>query len=124
MTAPQVEALMRRAHALVAEERAELSAGRFGEIGRIAEDKQALLAELEPALAASVATPALRADLEHLIAESRRNERLIEAARAGLATARRRIDAIMAVRGGAVAYARDGSTIASRAASERRSNRA
>ena len=119
-----LEPLIAEAHALLAEEREVLSTGRFAEIGRIGERKTALLGALEPAIAASPPTAELRTALERLIEESRRNERLIEAARAGLAAARRRIEGILATRRGDVAYAPDGSRISSRADSVRHTDRA
>jgi len=119
-----LERLIEDGHRLLAEERAILTAGRFDAISRITQAKQALLAELEPEVEHCRPTAALRLALERLIEESRRNERLIEAARAGLAAARRRIEAIVATRLGAVAYDKDGSVITSTADRQRDANRA
>ena len=53
--------------------------------------------------------------IKQLIEASRRNEQIIDAARQGLAYARRRIARIEEARKGAVAYGEDGGRIVSRA---------
>lgn len=113
--------LIAEGHALLREERAILSEARFGAMQRIITEKERLLADLDRAIedARRPPPPGVAEGLTGLIEESRRNERLIAAARAGLATARRRIEAILATRRGAVAYAPDGSPITARADGER-----
>jgi hypothetical protein len=53
--------------------------------------------------------------IRRVISAARRNEEIIAAARHGLAFARRRIDQLREMERGAVAYAEDGTRIASRA---------
>jgi hypothetical protein len=113
-----------RGRALLDRERALILAGRFDEIGLIAEEKLALLASLEVVMPRSSGTPPVREALDALISDSRHNERLIDAARRGLKSARRRIAAIVATRRGDVAYASDGSRIVSKADAAGKSSRA
>jgi len=124
MKAETLDEIIARGHALLGEERAALASGRFDRIEELTARKLALLDALEPAIGAGQGTRELRRRLEALIVESRRNEQLIGAARSGLSAARRRIEAIVATRRGAVAYAPDGSLITSKADNERRTNRA
>ena len=116
--------LIQQGHRLLERERRVLNDGRFGEISEITARKQDLLTALDSATVHTVGTTEIRDALAGLIAESRHNERLIAAARAGFAIANRRIAAIVATRKGAVAYAADGSQITSRADQERKTNRA
>lgn len=109
---------------LIERERGMLARGEFAEVARLSAGKQALLAELESAIRHVRGTGELRDALEHLISASRRNERMILAARQGVAQARRRIDAIVATMRGAVAYDRDGAQITSRDDGAKKSSRA
>ena len=117
-------ALIRDGEALLGRERRAVLGGAFGTIAEIATGKQALLAEIDGAIGTVRGTPALRSALARLIRASRRNERILRAAKAGIAAARRRIAAIEATRRGDVAYQADGSRIVSRAVAEGKSSRA
>ncbi|MGF1445899.1 MAG: hypothetical protein ACFBRM_06815 [Pikeienuella sp.] len=113
--APAVlESLIAEGAALLAKERAQLLTGRFDGLARLAKAKQALLEQLEQAIPATPGSPTLKRALQSLVAQSRRNERLLAAARAGVAAARRRIKEIAAARTGDVAYRADGSRVVSR----------
>lgn len=100
---------------LLDEERDIFLQGRYAEISALGERKLAILEQLELALAGIERSALVVGAIRRLIAASRRNEQIIEAARQGLAHARRRIGAIQQAVRGAVAYAEDGSRIASRA---------
>lgn len=117
-------ALIGQGHDLMDRERACLTGGHLGALGRLAEEKSALLAALEPAMARVRGTAPVRNAVAGLVAASRRNERLILAARQGLAAARRQIDSIIAASRGAVAYDRDGASITSRDDAAQRNCRA
>lgn len=99
---------------LLSEERVAVLGGDFTRIGEFAARKQGLLGELEGLIPTARGTRAVRQALSGLIAEGKRNERILMAARRGLSAARRRIEAIAATRRGDVAYAADGSRIVSR----------
>lgn len=116
--------LVASGHDLLARERATLLEGRFDGLEDIGAEKAALLEGLEEAIRRVRGTRALRAALDALIADSRRNERLIGAALGGMRAARRSIQAIVATRMGDVAYAADGTRITSRADAARKSSRA
>ncbi|MGF1500256.1 MAG: hypothetical protein ACFBSD_00430 [Paracoccaceae bacterium] len=116
--------LVARGHSILAEERQTVASGRFADVSKIESRKTALLDALEDAIRKSPATVDHRAALEGLIADSRRNERILRAAQEGLRRARTRIAAILATRKGDVAYAEDGSRITSRADAEGRSKSA
>lgn len=100
---------------LLDEERDIFLQGRYAEISALGERKLAILEQLELALVGIERSALVVGAIRRLIAASRRNEQIIEAARQGLAHARRRIGAIQQAVRGAVAYAEDGSRIASRA---------
>ena len=106
--------LVEQGHDLMARERSLLLRGEFEGVARLSADKYGLLTSIEAAMARVRGTGPVRAALAALIADSRRNEGIILAARQGIATARRRIEAIIATGRGAVAYDRDGSAITSR----------
>lgn len=112
--AERLLALVAEGRDLLERERALLLRGAFAELAELAGAKSALLEALDGLAGQVRGTEEVRAALTGLIAESRRNERLIEAARQGVGTARRRLGAIAATRQGAVAYDRDGSAIGSR----------
>lgn len=116
--------LTAQGHEMMARERSLLLRGEFAGVARLSADKEGLLVTLEATMAQMHGTEAVRNALAALIADSRRNERIIVAARQGVATARRRIEAIMATRRGAVAYDRDGSAITSRDDATQKSSRA
>ena len=106
--------LLARGHDLMDRERSLLLRGAFDGLARLSADKQELLVSLEAAMARVHGTETVREALAALIDDSRRNERIILAARQGVAAARRRIKTIIATGRGAVAYDRDGSAITSR----------
>lgn len=106
--------LIEQGHDLMARERSLLLRGELDGLARLSADKHGLLVSLEAAMARVHGTGPVRTALAALIADSRRNERIILAARQGIAAARRRIEAIIATSRGAVAYDRDGSAITSR----------
>lgn len=101
--------------ALLDEERDVFLRGRYERIGEIAARKQKILDELEDAMTGIQRSALVVTAIRRLIAASRRNEQIIKAARQGLAHARRRIGAIQQAMRGVVAYAEDGSQIASHA---------
>lgn len=101
--------------ALLDEERDVFLRGRYERIAEIAGRKQAILDELEDAMNGIQRSALVVTAIRRLIAASRRNEQIIQAARQGLAHARRRIGAIQQAMRGVVAYAEDGSRIASHA---------
>jgi len=109
------ETLLAEGHALLARERALLTAGELTNLEGLALEKAAFVERLEAAWPGMERAAAMREGLSALITDARANERLIHAVRDGLGAARRRIAALEATRAGAVAYARDGSRIASRA---------
>lgn len=116
--------LLEEGHALLERERKVILSGRFDEISAIADEKQAYLEALDGMLVNSAPTSELRGALAALADAGRRNERLIAGALMGFRGARRKIEAIMATRRGAVAYAADGSPISSWADALRESRRA
>lgn len=120
----QVIELVQSGEGLLAEERQAIFSGLYTHLPKIAVRKQALLSELDAAIPIARGTPLVRNALDKLIRDSRRNERLLRAARAGLASARRRLEAIDATRRGDVAYDADGSRIVSRDDATGKSSRA
>jgi hypothetical protein len=117
-------ALTAKGHELMARERSLLLRGEFEGVARLSDDKRSLLGALEAAMRRVRGTDPVRRALAELIADSRRNERILAAARNGVAAARRRVETIIATGRGAVAYDRDGSTIASRDDATQKSKRA
>ncbi len=113
-TADHLLSLIERGHDLMVRERSLLLQGGFDGLARLSADKHGLLTSLEAEMKRVRGTDPVRAALAALIADSRRNERIIVAARHGVAAARRRIETIIATGRGAVAYDRDGSAITSR----------
>lgn len=109
------EALLAEGRALLARERGLLLGGDYLRAEALAAEKRAYLDRLESVWPTVAPAEGLREGLTALAGDARRNERLFLAAREGLAAARRRIAALQATRTGAVAYARDGSRITSRA---------
>ncbi len=107
-------ALAEAGRRMLGEERRAVLGGAFARLGEFAEAKARYIERLEAETRGAAGTPAVRRALDRLLAESRRNERILAAARAGIARARRRIAAIEATRRGDVAYASDGSRIVSR----------
>ena len=116
--------LVSQGHELMARERSLLLLGEFEGVARLTADKHGLLRALEAAMKQARGTEPVRAALAALIADSRRNERIILAARQGVTAARRRIEAIIATGRGAVAYDRDGTAITSRDDATQKSSRA
>ena len=91
--------------AVLAEERACLSAGRIAELA-------ALLPRKKAALDALVARGAgTRAALEPLLAEARANERLLAAALTGVRAALGRVRSIQSAASGLTSYTSEGRTI-------------
>lgn len=101
--------------ALLDEERDVFLRGKYERIAGIADRKRQILDQLEEAMTGAQRSAPVVMAIRRLIAASRRNEQIIEAARQGLAHARRRIGAIQQAMRGVVAYAEDGSRIASHA---------
>jgi hypothetical protein len=120
----QLLSLTAQGHEMMARERSLLMQGQFANVALLSADKAGLLETLEVTMAQMHGTEPVRNALAALIADSRRNERIIIAARQGVASARRRIEAIIATRRGAVAYGRDGSAITSRDDAAEKSSRA
>ena len=116
--------LVDEGHDLMARERSLLLRGDFDGVAHLSIDKDGLLKSLEEEMPRVHGTEPVRAALAALIADSRRNELIILAARQGIAGARRRIDAIIATGRGAVAYDRDGTAITSRDDATQKSSRA
>ncbi|MEM8990340.1 MAG: hypothetical protein AAGD08_07980 [Pseudomonadota bacterium] len=104
-----------RGHAIMSRERSLFLAGDFRTVESMTAEKQSVLADIEALIPQVRGTPAMQDALQGLIRDSRRNERIIAAARHGIAAARRRIQQILAARQGAVAYDRYGKKITSRA---------
>lgn len=117
-------ALVSQGHDLMARERSLLLRGEFEHVAHLSSEKNGLLQALEAAMTRAQGTDSVREALAALIADSRRNERIILAARQGVAIARRRIEAIIATGRGAVAYNRDGTAITSRDDATQKSSRA
>ncbi|MEO0621505.1 MAG: hypothetical protein AAFU49_03590 [Pseudomonadota bacterium] len=109
---------------LLADERRAVLSGAFDQIETFGTRKQTLLGDLETLMPQTRGTRAVRSALTTLIAEGKRNERILSAARRGLAAARRRIEAIEATRRGDVAYAADGTRIISRSDATGKTRRA
>ena len=100
---------------LLARERALFLTGDYEKIPQVSGQKISVLERIEDAIPFAPQTRATIAVIEELVIASRRNEEIIQAARQGLAHARRRISSIREARRGVVAYAEDGSQIASHA---------
>ena len=100
---------------ILARERLVFLTGDYNEIPKVTSDKVLVLERLEDAILRAPRTSDSISAIEELVSASRRNEEIIQAARQGLAHARRRIGSIRQARQGIVAYAEDGSQIASRA---------
>ncbi len=121
---PDLLDLIAEGATLLEAERSVLLSGAFARLPALTGAKRNLLARLESAIPGTRGTPKLRADLAHLVAESRRNERLLLGAREGIVAARRRLQAIEAARRGDVAYLADGSRVVSREDAAQRTRRA
>ncbi|MEM7745255.1 MAG: hypothetical protein AAF409_16245 [Pseudomonadota bacterium] len=97
------------------DERVAFLSGAYDRVEAIVERKKAALVRLEQLIPDAPRTDDTVTAMRRLIAASRRNEQIIQAARQGLAHARRRIAVIKDAARGVVAYAEDGSRIASQA---------
>ncbi|MFQ5567804.1 MAG: hypothetical protein ACE5EU_15740 [Paracoccaceae bacterium] len=117
-------ALVDKGHDLMARERSLLLSGEFAGLARLSAEKHGLLVSLEEAMGRVRGTRQVRAAIAALIDDSRRNERIILAARQGIGAARRRIETIIATGRGAVAYDRDGAAITSRDDAAQKNSRA
>lgn len=115
MSAQDLLDLVAVGHKLLAQERVLFMRAQYAAAAELALEKQTLLDRIEQTMRGLRATPALTAALKALIEDSRHNERVIQAARAGVAIARRKIAAIIATQRGAVAYDREGRRINSTA---------
>lgn len=104
-----------RALQILADERHVFMTGTYEKIAQITDAKMELLNRLEAEIRAAPRTGQVIEMIKQLIDASRRNEQIIDAARQGLAYARRRLGRISDAQGGAVAYAEDGDKIVSRA---------
>ncbi|MEM7058375.1 MAG: hypothetical protein AAF557_12350 [Pseudomonadota bacterium] len=100
---------------ILSDERDAFLTGAYDRIARITELKLSLLERLEIEIRSAPRSGDVIDMIKRLIDASRRNEQIIEAARQGLAYARRRIARIEDAQGGAVAYSEDGDKIVSRA---------
>ena len=96
------------------DERSALMRGAYDLIETITARKAKVLSLLEDVIRAVPRTSEAISALNRLIADSRRNEMILAAAREGLAHARRRIAGITRANKGIVAYQQDGSMIACR----------
>lgn len=106
---------IKQALEVLRDERDAFLTGAYDRISQITELKLKLLDRLEAEIRAAPRSREVIDMIKRLIDTSRRNEQIIEAARQGLAFARRRIARIEDAQGGAVAYAQDGDKIVSRA---------
>lgn len=102
---------IRDAIGLLDEERRVFLTGTYEKIADITERKLKVLQTLEAGIRKARRSARLIAALDDLVKFSRRNELIIQAAREGLAHAKRRIAAVEKAERGAVAYAEDGSSI-------------
>ena len=109
-----IDDLVAEGRRLLATERDACRRGAFEELAPLAEAKEAFVARFASAAHDGAGRPPDPAALETLLEEARRNEKLIEAARAGVEAARRRIVSLADLRAGAVAYWHDGSRVVSR----------
>lgn len=100
---------------ILRDERDAFLTGAYDRIKRITELKLTLLDRLEAEIRAAPRSQDVIEMIKKLIESSRRNEQIIEAARQGLAYARRRLARIEDTQGGAVAYSEAGGKIVSRA---------
>lgn len=96
---------------ILGEERAALMRGAFDQVERLTIRKKQVLELLEPAIRVAPRSRRAVAALTRLIADSRRNEMILAAARDGIGQARRRIAAIARARRGVVAYLEDGTML-------------
>ena len=96
------------------DERTALLRGAYELIEAITARKAKVLSLLEDVIRAVPRTSEAISAMNRLIADSRRNEMILAAAREGLAHARRRIAGITRAHKGIVAYQQDGSMIACR----------
>ena len=109
---------------LLSQERDVLRSGDFPAMPALTAQKRDLLSKLQSGLTTSQRSAELVAAIESLVAEARRNEMLLRAAIQGLAAAKRRIKQILEMGNGAVAYAEDGTRIASQADAHRHTSQA
>jgi hypothetical protein len=109
-----IDDLVAEGRRLLAAEREACRRGAFEELATLAEAKEAFVARFASAAHDGAGPAPDRGAVEALLAEARRNETLIGAARAGVEAARRRIASLADLRAGAVAYWRDGSRVVSR----------
>ncbi|MEM6621253.1 MAG: hypothetical protein AAF674_03425 [Pseudomonadota bacterium] len=100
---------------ILEEERRLFLTGAYSTIPDVVSRKQVVLEGLDAWIPLVSPDDQIVDAMRRLIASSRRNEQLIQAARAGLSHAKRKIATIRAAERGDVAYAEDGSRIASRA---------
>lgn len=96
------------------DERSALLRGAYDLIAGISDRKTKVLSVLQDVIRSVPHTREAISALNQLIADSRRNEMILAAAREGLAHARRRIAGITRANRGVVAYQQDGSLIACR----------
>jgi len=96
---------------ILRQEREALLHGRYECLPDLTARKIALVDRIEAAIRAVHPTRAVQNMIRALVEASRHNEHLLQAAREGLAIAKRRIGAIRKAGRGAIAYAEDGSTI-------------
>ncbi|MEM9059274.1 MAG: hypothetical protein AAGD13_02325 [Pseudomonadota bacterium] len=100
---------------VLSREREIFLTGAYELLEELTAKKTRILQALEVTLQGAVRTAEIVIAVRGLIDASRRNEMIIQAAMQGIAQARRRLASIAKMRRGAVAYAEDGTVIASRA---------
>ena len=115
MAATVLIALAEEGTGLLRAERDAFMSGRFAALPTLLDRKQALLFEIEETIPQVRRTAPVVEALQALIAEGRRNEEIIRAARVGVGAARRTLRQIARTQRGAVAYAEDGGLITSKA---------
>ena len=97
-TEPSLRAILEGLEGLLEREKALLLAGRYDEVGAIARQKEELSSGLDRALidpqnGAQISV--FRKRLASIVSRAQENERLLDAAKAGVATARARLKDIM-----------------------------
>ncbi len=112
--AEAIHEITREAREVLRNERSVLLEGQYESVPALTKRKEELLMRLEVEMRRAYRTRPVVDAVSALIADSRRNEQMINAAINGVAQARRKIKLIVETGRGAVAYAEDGSLIRSR----------
>ncbi|MEO0819222.1 MAG: hypothetical protein AAF074_02250 [Pseudomonadota bacterium] len=106
--------LLAQGRELLKRERRFCERAALAELTALAPEKAALVARIEEGAATVPGSKRLSDALEALIAEARKNERLLIAVRNGVLNAKRHLERLREARRGAVAYREDGGTVISR----------